>query len=413
MGYSFHLVAVAVLCTCCAAGLGSRSLAVSPAYDGLPYVGVPLALPGVLEPELFDAGGEGVAYFELPGAPGLPPNVIRVEETVQVNDVGPATGGSEEPGTLAVGMVVAGEWLRYTVEATQQGIFLPSYRIASFSPVGDLNPVAIKLVLGAEVEAEPCAAEGVGALNLPGVNTGDWKDFETFDGEEFELLLGTHVITVCFDDVLGFEIESIEMQLVEETFPVEQVVPPPVEEEAESEDQVQQDIPPEDQFFADEDEVLLPRDPRCKEGAPCDPNVELAEPAPGPSAGSRDAEADSSSTSTSSSNSSNAESDRLFYISTLVASCAVIAAVSALWIYSIVSARRRKRRLPKCAPTPAESQNQVGYAGTCSLSGLVECGLTSFFSLLKSPLQQPQQGAQQRGHAPPPLPPRPAPAYNV
>jgi outer membrane biosynthesis protein TonB len=41
------------------------------------------------------------------------------------------------------------------------------------------------------------------------VNTGDWKKFQSFGAPAMRIPAGKQVLTVCFDDVSGFELESI------------------------------------------------------------------------------------------------------------------------------------------------------------------------------------------------------------
>src|SRR5689334_14465341 len=40
-------------------------------------------------------------------------------------------------------------------------------------------------------------------------NTGDWKQFRSFGAAAMRIPAGKQVLTVCFDDVSGFELESI------------------------------------------------------------------------------------------------------------------------------------------------------------------------------------------------------------
>ncbi|CAM9625748.1 unnamed protein product [Chrysoparadoxa australica] len=252
------------------------------AYQGRAYPNAykQQQIPGFIEAELFDRGGQGVAYNELPDNANLPPNVIRAQErgqpvAVQINDVGPGGGGSEAPGEIAVGMIITGEWMRYTVTVGTGGLYLPTYRIASFSPEGGTIPVGIKLALNAEDSIAPCDQQGVGQLDLQGINTGNWKDFESYEGAPFEIGAGKRVITLCFDNVLNFEINYIEMDLLEE-YEVDDYVPR--ERNYEELEQVPgvpglPDQQWEDQPWEVEDDPeaqLRVRDPRCKEDAPCD-----------------------------------------------------------------------------------------------------------------------------------------------
>jgi hypothetical protein len=123
-------------------------------YMGTPYNAASVELPGRLQAEFFDLGGQGVAYnnIEAPGEEELPENVIRVEEdgvpvSVQINDVSTANNpaASEPAGAMAVGMITSGEWLRFTVDIPVGGYFVPQWRLAAFSPEGTDVPVSTKV----------------------------------------------------------------------------------------------------------------------------------------------------------------------------------------------------------------------------------------------------------------------------
>jgi hypothetical protein len=134
--------------------LGYVSAAVP--YLGTPYEARSVELPGRLQAEFFDLGGQGVAFnnIEAPGEEELPENVIRVEEdglpmSVQINDVSTVNNpaASEPAGAMAVGMITSGEWLRFTVDVPVGGYFVPQWRLAAFSPEGADVPVSTKVKL--------------------------------------------------------------------------------------------------------------------------------------------------------------------------------------------------------------------------------------------------------------------------
>ncbi|KAG5175600.1 hypothetical protein JKP88DRAFT_261637 [Tribonema minus] len=207
----------------------ARSLLVDPAYvtlGGTPYV--PTTLPGVLEAEYFDMGGEGIAYhnIELEADATMPENKLRVEEdgepvALQINDVSGATNpdASEAAGELAVGMGVTGEWMRYTVDVPAAGVFTATWRIAVHDPNGALLPVVTKIVRGTGAEADPCKEDAqhvaAGGLDLPGVNTLGYKQFGDFvSADLIALPAGEHVLAVCLTDVAAFELNYISFRPV-------------------------------------------------------------------------------------------------------------------------------------------------------------------------------------------------------
>eukprot|EP00611_Tribonema_gayanum_P028636 TRINITY_DN741_c0_g1_i3.p1 TRINITY_DN741_c0_g1~~TRINITY_DN741_c0_g1_i3.p1 ORF type:complete len:211 (-),score=17.51 TRINITY_DN741_c0_g1_i3:2568-3200(-) len=110
-----------ILCACASAKSlrggrhQQRRLKISPDYQGTPYEANPIAIPGMLQVELFDKGGEGVGYHDIkdPAAKAkAPPNVIRQDSPIQINDEGPDVNGSEAVGQIGIGMGIGGEWLR-------------------------------------------------------------------------------------------------------------------------------------------------------------------------------------------------------------------------------------------------------------------------------------------------------------
>mmetsp|Transcript_14070 Transcript_14070/g.20794 ORF Transcript_14070/g.20794 Transcript_14070/m.20794 type:complete len:307 (+) Transcript_14070:20-940(+) len=198
-----------------------RKTLISNLYQGLPYDGL-IPIPGVIEAEYFDVGGQDVAYNNIEANIPMPDNVFRFEEngeeiTLQINDVAASTnpGSSEEDGAIAIGMGMSGEWMRYSVTVPVTGKYLPTWRIATFD--GDDGPayVGVKLVLGNGAEVNPCLGVGGGGLDMD-INTTGWKVFESFEGEEIDIIEGDYVLAICLDDILNFEINYVSLELVEE-----------------------------------------------------------------------------------------------------------------------------------------------------------------------------------------------------
>ncbi len=89
--------------------LESNSVIVKTNADG-PYLGVPFAIPGKIEAEYFDKGGEGVAYHDA--APEHDGASFRADEGV---DLSTTSNG------YYVGWTEIGEWLRFTVDIAKEG----------------------------------------------------------------------------------------------------------------------------------------------------------------------------------------------------------------------------------------------------------------------------------------------------
>ena len=105
-----------------------------------PWQGKPQPIPGRVECELYDIGGEGVAYHDkdsinngsgkLNPANGSYLNEFRMKEGVDISYT--KQGGIDDNaynltppvmGQLYVGWTVPGEWIRYTVEVKETGVY--------------------------------------------------------------------------------------------------------------------------------------------------------------------------------------------------------------------------------------------------------------------------------------------------
>ena len=86
----------------------------------LPYSGNAITLPGKLEAENFDRGGEGVAFhdFEVSNIP----EKYRPTEAVDIDTTG--------DGSYGVSEIVRGEWLRYSVNVETEGTYSLEVRVA-------------------------------------------------------------------------------------------------------------------------------------------------------------------------------------------------------------------------------------------------------------------------------------------
>ncbi|CAM9582243.1 unnamed protein product, partial [Laminaria digitata] len=82
----------------------------TPLEFGDAWQGIPAEVPGIIEAEEFDEGGQGVAYFDT--TPGNKKSVFRPNEDV---DISALSGGG-----FNVGFIEAGEFMRYTVDVTKK-----------------------------------------------------------------------------------------------------------------------------------------------------------------------------------------------------------------------------------------------------------------------------------------------------
>ena len=85
-----------------------------------PYSGTPVPVPGTINVEKFDNGGEGVAYHDTTSG-----NSGGQFRNTDVDIEGSTEGGYD------VGWIDAGEWLNYTVNVTSAGTYTVQFRVAS------------------------------------------------------------------------------------------------------------------------------------------------------------------------------------------------------------------------------------------------------------------------------------------
>ena len=148
--------------------------------NGLSYgsaVAIPsLVIPGVIEAEHFDAGGEGVGYHDTD-----PENwgcVFRQEEGV---DIEPCEDGEKG---WQVGYTKAGEWLNFTATVTAEGRYRLGVRVAS-------------RVKGGIFHLEMDGRDLTGPLTVP--DTGGWRKFITVSRNGILLPAGAHSFRLVMD----------------------------------------------------------------------------------------------------------------------------------------------------------------------------------------------------------------------
>jgi len=142
-----------------------------------PYSGTPAPIPGKIEAENFDRGGQGVGYFDTSTGNAFGayrPTNVDVEATSD-------TGGGYD-----VGKVKAGEWLKYTVQVAAFGLYPFTVRVAN---VGT----------GGRFHVEVDGVDKTGPIGVP--DTGGWQTWTTLSAPNLLLNAGTHVIRVYFDAV--------------------------------------------------------------------------------------------------------------------------------------------------------------------------------------------------------------------
>jgi hypothetical protein len=141
-----HMAVTAFRATTSAGGL-------KPTLSGIPFRTVPTALPGTLQAEDFDRGGEGVAYHDNTGA--NTGGRYRTGEGIDIESC--AEGG------FNLGFIETGEWTEYTVEVTgPAGEYLLAARVATPNT-------------GGAFRVESNGVDLTGRLAVP--NTGGWQSW--------------------------------------------------------------------------------------------------------------------------------------------------------------------------------------------------------------------------------------------
>jgi len=130
----------------------SSPSAPAPAGTSTPYGGTPAPIPGVIQIEQFDNGGEGISYHDT--TTGSAGGAFRQTDV----DIEATAGGYD------VGWTAPGEWLAYTVNVGAAGTYNAQFRVASSGTGGTFH-------------LEMNGRNVTGSLTVP--NTGGWQTWQT------------------------------------------------------------------------------------------------------------------------------------------------------------------------------------------------------------------------------------------
>ncbi|MBR4713520.1 MAG: carbohydrate-binding protein [Paludibacteraceae bacterium] len=157
----------------------------------LPFNGTPALIPGVIEAEEFDYGGEGNAYHD--------------------NDEQNRNKGDRQEGVdmsnTAVGYAETGEWIEYTVEVQRSGTYELESTVASDKSSGSFTLYMDNNFIIPGADGTPG-----GFVEIP--NTGGYSDFTTVKTKLNKLTKGVHVLKL---EVTGswFDLDKLEFKLLE------------------------------------------------------------------------------------------------------------------------------------------------------------------------------------------------------
>lgn len=132
------------------------------------------SLPGTIEAENFDLGGEGVAYHDSD-----PANNGAVYRSEGVDITGDAANGYQ------TGWTVLGEWFEYTLHVAMAGNFNWEARV---SAGGDGS--SFRMTLDSTMDIS-------GLVAVP--NTGSWDTYTTVTGSTPVLSVGKHILRIAVE----------------------------------------------------------------------------------------------------------------------------------------------------------------------------------------------------------------------
>lgn len=138
-----------------------------------PFNGTPAKIPGIIQAEEFDFGGEGNAYHDMD----------------EQNRNGKTRNEGVDMNETAVGYTQTGEWIEYTVEVEKSGRYEVEAEVASGN-----NGAAFTLYMDNTLIIPGEDGTPGGFIDVP--KTGDWETFTTVKKELYKLTKGVHVLKV-------------------------------------------------------------------------------------------------------------------------------------------------------------------------------------------------------------------------
>jgi len=151
-----------------------------------PYQGVVRVIPGTIEAEDFDEGGEGVAYHDLE-----PQNLEKKQPPYRESGVD-LEWREDASGKFNLGWTRPGEWLVYTVEVREAGTYTIEMMVACNKRGGTFH-------------LEFDGVDRTGPVEVP--DTGGWKILKPFSKSGVTLPAGRFAMKLVLDK--GGELGSI------------------------------------------------------------------------------------------------------------------------------------------------------------------------------------------------------------
>jgi poly(3-hydroxybutyrate) depolymerase len=154
-----------------------------------PYGGAAAVIPGVIEFENFDVGGNGYAYYD--DSPGSETGVnYRAEEDVDIEE--------KSGGGYNIGWATAGEWLEYTVNVSVSGTYNIDLDVACN---GDDRTINL------DIDGNTLASN----ISIP--NTGDWQSWQIKTVEGVALEAGERIVRMTVGPQSYVNLNSMNFSL--------------------------------------------------------------------------------------------------------------------------------------------------------------------------------------------------------
>jgi len=157
-------------------------------YANGPYFGVPIDIPGKIEAENYDIGGNNVSYYD--NSTGNQGNSTYRTDDVDIEATSDSLGG------YGIGYWATNEWLEFSVNVLATASYDFSFRIGSAN-----NNTNFQVLLD--------GTNLISQVNVP--NVGSWSAYKTVVVKGINLTKGTHKLRIkALTD--GFNVNYIEVK---------------------------------------------------------------------------------------------------------------------------------------------------------------------------------------------------------
>lgn len=153
---------------------------------GTPYAQHAVPVPGTIEAENYDDGGQGIAYSD--SDPANNGKGYRTEEGVDVE--------MNSPDSYNIGWTDGGEWMEYTIDVAENSF----YNIKTIAASPNANSRIRYKIDGDDI---------TGSVIIP--NTGGWQNYKTVTTTRVSLTAGVHRLQL-FEETGGFNLDKIVIE---------------------------------------------------------------------------------------------------------------------------------------------------------------------------------------------------------